>query len=184
MKFDTKDYEVRMRKAIDSYRYALTSMRAGKASADVLNKVSVDYYGTPTPINQMAEVKTTDARTLVISPWDTTTVKAIEKAILISDIGITPVNDGRTIRLSFPPLTEDRRKEMCKQISKMGEEAKVAVRNIRRDANDKIKDMKKKSELTEDEAKAGDKSVQDLTDRYVKEIDSVTAAKEKDIMEI
>lgn len=184
MKFETKDYEARMKKAIESYRYALTSLRAGKASADVLNKVTVDYYGTMTPVAQMAEIKTTDARTLVIQPWDTTTVKAIEKAILISDIGITPVNDGRTIRLSFPPLTEDRRKEMCKQISKMGEEAKVAVRNIRRDANDKIKDMKKKSEMSEDEAKAGDKSVQDLTDKYVKEIDGVTAAKEKDIMEI
>ncbi len=184
MKFETKDYEAKMRKAIDSYRYALSSLRAGKASADVLNKVAVDYYGTMTPVTQMAEIKTTDARTLVIQPWDTTTVKAIEKAIMISDIGITPVNDGRTIRLSFPPLTEDRRKEMCKQISKMGEEAKVAVRNIRRDANDKIKDMKKKSEMSEDEAKAGDKSVQDLTDRYVKEIDTVTSAKEKDIMEI
>ncbi len=184
MKFETKDYEARMKKAIDSYRYALSSLRAGKASADVLNKVTVDYYGTPTPVNQVAEVKTTDARTLVIQPWDNSTMKAIEKAIMISDIGITPVNDGRTIRLSFPPLTEDRRKEMCKQISKMGEEAKVAVRNIRRDANDKIKDMKKKSEMSEDEAKAGDKSVQDITDKYVKEIDAVTSAKEKDIMEI
>ena len=184
MRFETKDYEERMKKAIESYRYALTSLRAGKASADVLNKVSVDYYGTMTPVSQMAEIKTTDARTLVIQPWDATTVKAIEKAIMISDIGITPVNDGRTIRLSFPPLTEDRRKEMCKQISKMGEEAKVAVRNIRRDANDKIKDLKKKSEMSEDEAKAGDKSVQELTDKYVKEIDAVTAAKEKDIMEI
>lgn len=184
MKFETKDYEVKMKKAIDAYRYALSSLRAGKASAEVLNKVAVDYYGTMTPISQMAEIKTADARTLIIQPWDTTTVKSIEKAILASDIGITPMNDGRVLRLVFPPLTEDRRKEMCKQISKMGEEAKVAVRNIRRDANDKIKDMKKKSEMSEDEAKAGDKSVQDLTDRYIKEIDNVTTIKEKDIMEI
>ena len=184
MKFETKDYEVKMKKAIDAYRYALSSLRAGKASAEVLNKVAVDYYGTMTPISQMAEIKTADARTLIIQPWDTTTVKSIEKAILASDIGITPMNDGRVLRLVFPPLTEDRRKEMCKQISKMGEEAKVAVRNIRRDANDKIKDMKKKSEMSEDEAKAGDKSVQDLTDRYITEIDNVTTIKEKDIMEI
>ena len=184
MKLDTKDYEARMRKGIDSYKYALTSLRAGKASADILNKVSVDYYGTMTPVNQMAEIKAADARTLIVQPWDTTTVKSIEKAILASDIGITPMSDGRVIRMVFPPLTEDRRKEMCKQISKMGEDAKVAIRNIRRDACDKVKDMKKKSEMTEDEAKASDKSIQDLTDRYTKEIDSVTAAKEKDIMEI
>ena len=123
-------------------------------------------------------------KSLIVQPWDTTTVKSIEKAILASDIGITPMSDGRVIRMVFPPLTEDRRKEMCKQISKMGEDAKVAIRNIRRDACDKVKDMKKKSEMTEDEAKASDKSIQDLTDRYTKEIDSVTAAKEKDIMEI
>ncbi len=184
MKLDTKEYEQKMQKSIESYRYALSSLRVGKASADVLSKVRVDYYGVPTAVNQMAEVKTADARTLVIQPWDATTVKTIEKAILASDIGITPVNDGRVIRLSFPPLTEDRRKEMCKQVSKMGEEAKVAIRNIRRDANDKIKDMKKKSEMTEDEAKASDKATQDLTDKYIKEIDAISADKEKDIMEI
>ncbi len=184
MKLDTKEFEQKMQKTIESYRYALSSLRVGKASADVLSKVRVDYYGAPTPVTQLAEVKTTDARTLVITPWDTTTVKAIEKAILASDVGITPVNDGRVIRLAFPPLTEDRRKEMCKQVSKMGEDAKVAIRNIRRDANDKIKDMKKKSEMTEDEAKAGDKATQDLTDKFIKEIDVISRDKEKDIMEI
>ncbi len=184
MKLELKDYEARMKKAIDSYKYNLSSLRAGKASADVLNKVSVDYYGTMTPVTQMAEVKATDARTLVIQPWDATTVKSIEKAILASDIGITPMNDGKVIRLMFPPLTEDRRKEMCKQVSRLGEDAKVAIRNIRRDANDKVKEMKKASEMTEDEAKASDKATQDLTDRYIKEVDAVAAAKEKDIMEI
>ena len=184
MKLDCKPYEAKMKKSIDSYAYTLSTMRAGRASADVLSPVKFEYYGSPTPISQMAEIKAADARTLIVQPWDTTTVKSIEKAILASDIGITPMSDGRVIRMVFPPLTEDRRKEMCKQISKMGEDAKVAIRNIRRDACDKVKDMKKKSEMTEDEAKASDKSIQDLTDRYTKEIDSVTAAKEKDIMEI
>ena len=184
MKLELKDYEVRMKKSIDSYVQTLSSMRAGRATPDVLSKITVDYYGAPTAINQMAEVKVTDARTLTISPWDSSTMKNMEKAILASDLGITPQNDGKVIRLVFPQLTEDRRKEMAKQISKMGEEAKVAVRNIRRDANDAIKAAKKNSEMTEDEAKASDKSTQDLTDKYVKEIDSITAAKTKEIMEI
>lgn len=184
MKIELKEYEAKMGKTIDSYKYALSSLRAGKATADVLNKVAVDYYGTPTPVTQMAEVKTADARTLIIQPWDSSTLKSIEKAILASDVGITPMNDGRMIRMVFPPLTEDRRKDMCKQVAKMGEEAKVAVRNIRREACDKVKDMKKKSEMTEDEAKVGDKSIQDLTDKYIKEIDKIAAEKDKDIMEI
>ena len=184
MKLELKSYEEKMKKSIESYKQALSSMRAGRATPDVLSKITVDYYGTPTAINQLAEVKVADARTLVISPWDASTVKAMEKAILASDLGITPQNDGKVIRLAFPQLTEERRREMSKQISKMGEDAKVAVRNIRRDANDTVKAMKKNSEMTEDEAKASDKSTQDLTDKYIKEVDAVTAAKTKEIMEI
>lgn len=184
MKLELKDYEAKMKKSIDSYVQTLSTMRAGRATPDVLSKITVDYYGSPTAINQMAEVKVSDARTLVISPWDASTVKNMEKAILASDLGITPQNDGKVIRLVFPQLTEDRRKEMAKQISKMGEDAKVAIRNIRRDANDAVKLAKKNSEMTEDEAKLSDKSIQDLTDKYVKEIDSITSAKTKEIMEI
>ena len=184
MKLELKDYEAKMKKSIDSYVQTLSSMRAGRATPDVLSKITVDYYGAPTAINQLADVKAADARTLVISPWDASTLKNMEKAILASDLGITPQNDGKVIRLAFPQLTEDRRKEMAKQISKMGEEAKVAIRNIRRDANDAVKAAKKNSEMTEDEAKASDKATQDLTDKYVKEIDSITSAKTKEIMEI
>ncbi len=184
MKLELKDYENKMKKSIDSYVQSLSSMRAGRATPDVLSKITVDYYGSPTAINQMAEVKVTDARTLVISPWDSSTMKNMEKAILASDLGITPQNDGKVIRLVFPQLTEERRKEMAKQISKMGEDAKVAIRNIRRDANDAIKAAKKNSEMTEDEAKASDKATQDLTDKYIKEIDNITSAKNKEIMEI
>ncbi len=184
MKLELKEYEAKMKKSIDSYVQTLSTMRAGRATPDVLSKITVDYYGSPTAINQMAEVKVSDARTLVISPWDASTVKNMEKAILASDLGITPQNDGKVIRLVFPQLTEDRRKEMAKQISKMGEDAKVAIRNIRRDANDAVKLAKKNSEMTEDEAKLSDKSIQDLTDKYVKEIDGITSVKTKEIMEI
>ena len=184
MKLDTKDFEARMKKSIDVYANELGSIRAGKANASILSRVSVDYYGAPTPITQMAEVKNADARTIVISPWDSTTLKNIEKAILASDIGITPANDGKSIRLVFPQLTEERRKELKKQIAKMGEDAKVAIRNIRRDANDKCKDMKKNGEMNEDEQKQSEKIVQDLTDKFIKEVDAVTAKKDKEIMEI
>lgn len=184
MKLDTKIYEEKMKKSISVYSESLGSIRAGRANISVLHGIEVSYYGTPTAINQMAEVKATDARTLAITPWDMTTLKSIEKAILASDIGITPVNDGKTIRLAFPQLTEERRRELSKQISKMGEEAKVAIRNIRREANDKIKDMKKNSEMNEDEAKASEKLTQDLTDKYIKEVDAVTSEKEKEIMSI
>ena len=184
MKLDTKDFEVRMRKSIDSYIYELDGVRAGRANPNVLSRINVDYYGSPTPINQIGSVSVPDARTIVIQPWDASTLKGIEKAILASDIGITPANDGKVIRLVFPQLTEDRRKELKKQVSKLGEDAKVAIRNIRRDAMDKAKDMKKNSEMTEDEQKASEKSVQDLTDKYIKEIDVITASKEKEIMEI
>ena len=184
MKLDTKEYEVKMQKTISSYTENLSTIRAGRANPDVLKKINVDYYGSPTAISAIAEIKVADARTIVITAWDKSAMKGIEKAILTSDLGIHPQNDGSCIRLSFPPMTEERRRDLSKQISKMGEEAKVAVRNIRRDANDKVKAMKKDSEMTEDEAKQSDKLVQDLTDKYVKEIDTITAAKTKEIMEI
>ena len=184
MKLDTKDYEAKMKKSISAYTENLSTIRAGRANPDVLKKISVDYYGSPTPIASIAEIKVADARTIVITAWDKSAMKGIEKAILTSDLGINPQNDGSCIRLSFPPTTEERRRELSKQIAKMGEEAKVAIRNIRRDANDKIKAMKKDSEMTEDEAKQSDKTVQDLTDKNIKEIDTITAAKTKEIMEI
>ncbi len=184
MKLDTRDYEAKMKKTIAAYSDNLSTIRAGRANPDVLKRVTVDYYGSPTPISSIAEIKVTDARTITITSWDKSAMKNIEKAILTSDIGINPQNDGSAIRLSFPPTTEERRRELSKQIAKMGEDAKVAIRNIRRDANDKVKAMKKDSELTEDEAKSSDKSIQDLTDKYIKEVDAVTAAKTKEIMEI
>ena len=184
MKLDTKDYEAKMKKSIASYSENLSTIRAGRATPDVLKKIEVEYYGSPTAISSIAEIKVTDARTIVITAWDKSAIKGIEKAILTSDLGINPQSDGTAIRLSFPPTTEERRKELSKQISKMGEDTKVAIRNIRRDATDKIKAEKKNSTMTEDEAKLSDKAVQDLTDKYVKEIDTVTAAKTKEIMEI
>lgn len=184
MKLDTKEFELKMNKSIDAYHNELDTVRAGRANPNVLSRINVDYYGSPTPINQIGTISVPDARTIVIQPWDSTTLKGIEKAILASDVGITPANDGKVIRLVFPQLTEDRRKELKKQVSKMGEDAKVAIRNIRRDAMDKAKDMKKNSEMTEDEQKASEKNIQDLTDKFIKEIDVITANKEKEIMEI
>ena len=184
MKLEVKQYEEKMKKSIASYEEELASIRVGRANAKVLDKVEALYYGTPTPINQMAEIKAADPKTLVITPWDATSLKAIEKAIQASDIGITPANDGKCIRLSFPPLTEERRKELTKNTSKLGENAKVALRNIRRDANDKCKDMKKASEMTEDEQKQSEKDVQDLTDKNIKLVDDITSKKQKEIMEI
>ena len=184
MKLDVKEYEVKMQKTVANYKDNLSTIRAGRANPDVLKKINVDYYGSPTAISSIAEIKVADARTIVITAWDKSIMKGIEKAILTSDLGINPQNDGSCIRLSFPPTTEERRRELSKQIAKMGEDAKVAIRNIRRDANDKIKAMKKNSEMTEDEAKSSDKNVQDLTDKYIKEVDKVTADKTKEIMEI
>ena len=184
MKLDTRDYEAKMKKSIASYTENLSTIRAGRANPDVLKKINVDYYGSPTAISAIAEIKVTDARTIVITAWDKSAIKGIEKAILTSDLGINPQSDGTAIRLTFPPTTEERRKELSKQIAKLGEDAKVAIRNIRRDANDKVKADKKNSVMTEDEAKQSDKAVQDLTDKYIKEIDTVTAAKTKEIMEI
>ena len=184
MKFDTKPFEEKMKKTIEAFRENLSTIRAGKANPDVLKKITVDYYGSPTAISAIAEIKVTDARTIVITAWDKSAMKNIEKAILTSDLGIHPQNDGTCIRLTFPPTTEERRRELSKQVAKLGEDAKVAIRNIRRDANDKIKAMKKNSELTEDEAKSGDKAVQDLTDKYIKEIDAITADKTKEVMAV
>jgi ribosome recycling factor len=184
MKLTLTDYENKMKKSVSAYVENLDSIRAGRANPSVLSKVTVDYYGAATPISQVADIKASDAHTLVITPWDMTIIKGIEKAILTSDIGITPANDGKVIRLIFPQLTEERRRELTKQVSKEGEDAKVAVRNIRRDANDKIKAMKKASEITEDEVKESEKEVQDLTDKYIKNIDEISAAKEKELLSL
>ena len=184
MKLDTKELERKMKKSIEVYEDSLDTIRVGRASAAVLSGVSVDYYGVDTPINQMAEIKVSDAKTLVIMPWDASTLKNIEKAILASDVGITPQNDGKTLRLNFPPLTEERRRELKKKVSGMGEEAKVSIRNIRREGVDKAKEMKKAGEMTEDEQKQSEKLMQELTDKSTKEIDRITADKEKEIMEI
>ena len=173
-----------MNKTLDILAKDYAAIRAGRANPAVLDKVTVDYYGAPTPINQMAAVSVTEARTLTIQPWDRSTLKEIEKAINASDIGINPQNDGSVIRLMFPPLTEERRKELSKDISKQGEEAKVSVRNIRREAMDKLKAMKKAGELTEDDLKAAEKDTQDLTDKYCKQVDEMVARKTKEIMEI
>ena len=184
MKFDTKPMEERTAKAIASFETTLGTVRASQANAGVLARVNFDYYGSPTPLNTMADVRVADARTLVITPYDSTTLKAMEKAIQMSDIGINPSNDGKIIRMVFPQLTEERRKDLAKQVQKQGEDAKVAIRNIRRTANDEIKKQKKDNVLTEDDVKDAEKAVQDLTDKYIKNVDTVTAAKEKEIMKV
>ena len=184
MKFDTKPMEARADKAIASFESTISTVRASQANAGVLANVNFEYYGSATPLNSMADIRVADARTLVITPYDATTLKAMEKAILMSDVGLTPQNDGVVLRLNFPVLTEDRRKDLKKQVQKSGEEAKVAIRNIRRDAMDLAKKMKKDSEMTEDEQKASEKAVQDLTDKFIKQIDTITATKEKEIMTI
>lgn len=184
MKLDVKPYEEKMKKSVSAFEAELATIRAGRANASVLDRISVDYYGSPTAINAIAAVKATDAMTLTITPWDASTVKMIEKAIQASDLGINPVSDGKVIRLAFPQPTEEKRKQLTKDVAKMAEDAKVAIRNIRRDANDKAKDMKKNSEMTEDEQKASEKAIQDLTDKYSKVLDSVADAKNKEIMSI
>jgi ribosome recycling factor len=184
MKLNVKPYEEKMIKAIAALDSNFDTIRAGQANSAVLNRVTFEYYGAPTPLASMADIRTADARTLVIKPYDGSTLKAMEKAILASDVGITPANDGQVIRLVFPQLTEERRKELCKQVTKMAEDAKVAVRNIRRDANDLCKKMQKDGEMTEDEGKASEKAVQDLTDKYVKQIDAAVSKKQNDVMAI
>ncbi|MBQ2766984.1 MAG: ribosome recycling factor [Clostridia bacterium] len=184
MKLNTKDYEEKMKKSLASLEETLTSVRAGRANAGVLSRVTFDYWGTPTPITTMADVRVTDAKTLTITPFDAKSLKDMEKAILASDIGITPQNDGKVLRMVFPQPTEERRRELKKQVQKYGEDAKVAIRNIRRDANDACKAQKKDGSMTEDEQKASEKAIQDLTDKYIKQVDAIAAAKEKEIMEI
>ncbi len=179
-----KEYDEKMQKTIAVLSKDYAAIRAGRANPAVLDRISVDYYGTPTQIGQMAAVSVAEARILVIQPWDKTTLKAIEKAIQTSDLGINPQNDGTVIRIIFPPLTEERRRELCKNIVKTGDESKIAIRSIRRDANEKLKAQKKATEITEDDMKTLEKEIQDLTDRRCKEIDLMAAAKEKEIMEI
>jgi ribosome recycling factor len=174
----------KMEKSISVMLSDFSAIRAGRANPNVLDKVKVDYHGAPTPVNQMAAVSVAEARVLVITPWDKTTLKAIEKAIQASDIGINPQNDGQVIRLTFPQLTEDRRKEIVKDVKKGGEETKVAIRSIRRDAMEKIKAMKKNSEITEDEQKDGEEDIQKMTDKFCKEVDEHVAEKEKEILSI
>ena len=179
-----KNTEERMGKSIYALDREYKSIRAGRANAAVLDRVNVDYYGVPTPVQQMAAISVPEPRTLLITPWDKTTLKDIEKAILTSEIGINPQNDGTCIRLNFPPLTEERRKDIVKDIRKKGEDAKVAVRNQRRDALDKLKSLKKSNAITEDDESNGEKKIQNLTDKFCKEIDELANIKEKEIMEI
>ena len=181
---DYKDFESKMKKTCDALNTQLATIRAGRANASVLDQISVDYYGSPTPIQQVASIGTPDPRSLLIQPWDASLLKGIEKAILASDLGINPQNDGRMIRLVFPPLTEERRKELVKQTKKYGEDSKVAIRNIRRDAIDKFKKLQKSSEMTEDDYKIAEKDMQKLTDDFIKEIDKIIAKKEKELTEI
>jgi len=178
-----KNAEERMEKALGALKRDLQTLRAGRASASILDRIQADYYGTATPINQMGSINTPDSRTLIIQPWDKSALAAIEKAILKSDLGLTPANDGSIIRINIPPLTEERRAELAKSTKKFGEEAKVAIRNIRRDANDDIK-KKEKSDISEDESRRHQEDVQKITDRYVAEVDKILAAKEKEIMEV
>jgi len=174
----------KMNKSLNALSKEFNAVRAGRANPAVLDKVMVDYYGSPTPVNQMAAISVSEARILVIQPWDKSSLKLIEKAIQASDIGINPTNDGNVIRLAFPQLTEERRKELCKTVKKLGEDSKVAVRSIRRDTMEKFKAMKKNSEITEDDMKECEKKVQKITDEFVAEIDKAVADKEKEIMTV
>ena len=179
-----KNTEEKMNKTVAVLERDFKSIRAGRANASVLDRITVDYYGAPTPIEQMAAVSVPEPRILMIQPWDATSIKDIEKAILTSDIGINPQNDGRVIRLAFPPLTEERRKEIVKDVKKFAEDNKVAIRNTRRDAIEKLKALKKANTITEDDVANGEKKIHNLTDKYCKEIDELAAIKEKEILEI
>ena len=184
MKFNTKNTEEKMKKSVAVYESNLSTIRASQANTAIVSKVTFEYYGAPTKLVDMASVAVTDPKTLTISPYDRSTLKAMVKALLASDIGITPMDDGAVIRLVFPPLTEEHRKGLAKQIQKMGEDARVIIRNIRRDANDEIKKLKKDGEMTEDEQKSGEKAVQELTDQYIKLIDGITTQKNKEVMQL
>ena len=170
---DLKEFERKMEKTLDVLASDFGAVRAGRANAQVLDRITVEYYGVPTPLNQVGTISSPDARTLVIQPWDTTLLRAIEKAIQTSDLGINPQNDGRVIRLAFPQLTEERRKDLTKQVRKYAEDAKVAVRNVRRDAVDYVKKAQKKGELTEDDQKKAEKDIQELTDKFTKRVDEM-----------
>ena len=184
MAVDFKEFERRMGKAVDHLGEEFDAVRAGRANAKVLDRITVEYYGSETPLNGVATISSPDARTLVIAPWDTKLLKDIAKAIQTSDLGINPQNDGRVIRLVFPQLTEERRKELAKQVKKYAEDAKVAMRNIRRDGMDYVKKLKKNSEITEDDQKKAEKDLQDILDKNIKKVDAALAAKEKELMAI
>ena len=184
MSVDFKDYSRKMDKTLDVLQDNFGAVRAGRANAKVLDRITVEYYGVDTPLAQVGTISSPDARTLVIQPWDASMIKKIEKAILMSDIGINPTNDGKAIRLVFPELTEEKRKEQSKEVKKRGEAAKVAVRNIRRDGMDAFKKQKKDSDMTEDDLKGLEKEMQDLTDRFIKEIDSRIEKKTKEVMSV
>ena len=184
MKKEYEVYDSKMKKTISAFEGNLDTVRVGRASAAVLNKVTVDYYGVATPIAQIGNISTPDPKTLVIQPWDASIIKEIEKAILKSDVGITPNNDGKVIRLAFPQLTEEHRKNLVKDVAKRGEEAKVAVRNVRRDAMHDLKKMKKDNAITEDDLKDGEKKMQDITDKYIKQVEEMTKKKEDEILSI
>ena len=184
MNVDFKDYSRRMDRTLDHLGEEFDAVRAGRANAKVLDRICVQYYGSETPLNGVATISSPDARTLVIQPWDSKLLKDIQKAILTSDLGINPQNDGRVIRLVFPQLTEERRRDLAKQVRKYAEEAKVAMRNIRRDGMDYVKKLKKNSEITEDDQKKAEKDLQDMLDKYIKKVDAALAAKEKELMAI
>lgn len=181
---DLKEFERKMQKTLDVLSSDFGAVRAGRANAQVLDRITVEYYGVPTPLNQVGTVSSPDPRTLVVQPWDNTLLRTIEKAIQTSELGINPQNDGRVIRLAFPQLTEERRKDLTKQVKKYAEDSKVAIRNIRRDAVDYVKKAQKKGEMTEDEQKKAEKDIQELTDKYTKRADEMCAKKEKELMEI
>ena len=184
MSVDFKEFNRKMDKTLEILQEDFGAIRAGRANARVLDRITVEYYGVDTPVGQVGTISSPDARTLVIQPWDGSLLKKIEKAIQASDLGINPQNDGRVIRLVFPQLTEERRKELAKQVRKYGEDAKVAVRNVRRDAMDYVKKLKKDSEITEDDQKKAEKDLQELTDKYIKKVDEVCSVKEKELMEL
>lgn len=181
---DFKEFTRKMDRTLEILQEDFGAVRAGRANARVLDRITVEYYGVDTPIGQVGTISSPDARTLMIQPWDSSLLKKVEKAIQTSDLGINPQNDGRVVRLVFPQLTEERRRELTKQVKKYGEDAKVAVRNVRRDAMDFIKNLKKKSEITEDDQKKAEKDLQELTDKYIKKVDEACAVKEKELMEL
>ncbi len=183
-KSDREKYEARMKKTLEVMESEFSTIRAGRANPAVLDRISVEYYGTATPLAQVASISSPEPRVLVIQPWDASLVKPIEKAILTSDLGINPANDGRVIRLIFPPLTEERRRDLTRQVKKLVEDSKVAIRNVRRDAVDDLKKQQKKSLITEDDLAIAEKDVQELTDRYVKLLEDSAAKKEKELMEV